>query len=227
MTSVERSVYKVVETFVSINGEGAKSGSLALFIRFQGCNLHCDYCDTEWANRDDTPYTEWTDDEIIDLVRESKVKNVTLTGGEPLIQKDIDKLIDRLITETDCRIEIETNGTISIEKWDGYYNNLSFTLDYKLPGSGVPHFAHTKNYGYLSEEDTVKFVCSNEEDLDVAREVIEKYSLSEKCNVFLSPVFGKIEPSEIVDYMMKHRMNGVRLQLQLHKFIWDPEKRGV
>ena len=163
MTSVERSVYKVVETFVSINGEGAKSGSLALFIRFQGCNLHCDYCDTEWANRDDAPYTEWTDDEIIDLVRESKVKNVTLTGGEPLIQKDIDKLIDRLITETDCRIEIETNGTISIEKWDGYYNNLSFTLDYKLPGSGVPHFAHTKNYGYLSEEDTVKFVCSNEE----------------------------------------------------------------
>lgn len=74
MTSVERSVYRVVETFVSINGEGAKSGSLALFIRFQGCNLHCDYCDTEWANRDDAPYTEWTDDEIIDLVRESKVK---------------------------------------------------------------------------------------------------------------------------------------------------------
>ncbi len=81
--------------------------------------------------------------------------------------------------------------------------------------------------GIFQKRDTVKFVCSNEEDLDVAREVIEKYSLSEKCNVFLSPVFGKIEPSEIVDYMMKHRMNGVRLQLQLHKFIWDPEKRGV
>lgn len=221
------SIYKVVETFVSINGEGAKSGALALFIRFQGCNLNCNYCDTEWANKDDAPYTEMTADEIIERVKMSNVKNVTLTGGEPLIQRDIDILIDRLTDETDCRIEIETNGTRSIKKWDVRPDKLCFTLDYKLPGSGVPSDMDTDNYNYLSTRDTVKFVCSDESDLDAARIIIDKYSLVSKCNVFLSPVFGRIEPAFMVDYMVKYKMNDVRLQLQLHKFIWDPEERGV
>lgn len=221
------SIYKVVETFVSINGEGAKSGALALFIRFQGCNLNCNYCDTEWANKDDAPYTEMTADEIIERVKMSNVKNVTLTGGEPLIQRDIDILINRLTDETDCRIEIETNGTRSIKKWDVRSDKLCFTLDYKLPGSGVSSDTDTDNYNYLSTGDTVKFVCSDESDLDAARSIIDKYSLVCKCNVFLSPVFGRIEPAFMVDYMVKHKMNDVRLQLQLHKFIWDPEERGV
>jgi len=84
-----------------------------------------------------------------------------------------------------------------------------------------------ENYELLCPEDTVKFVCGSREDLDVARDVMNRYDLRERCHVYLSPVFGRIEPADIVEYMKEHRMNGVTLQLQIHKFIWDPDKKGV
>lgn len=88
-------------------------------------------------------------------------------------------------------------------------------------------FMLTENYDIIDGRDTVKFVVSSEDDLKKAKEIIEKYKLVEKCPVYFSPVFGKIEPSEIVDFMIKNKMNGINMQLQLHKFIWDPDKRGV
>ena len=219
--------YKVVEIFTSINGEGQRAGELALFIRFAGCNLNCNYCDTVWANELDVEYMEMTEQELVLKIRESGIRNVTLTGGEPLIQKGMKELLESFSILSDVRIEIETNGSISIEEYRNVPNRPSFTLDYKLPGSGMNAYMNMDNYNYLLPEDTVKFVVSDRNDLNQANRIIKEYKLQGKCGIYLSPVFGRIEPAEIVDYMVEHKMNQVHVQLQLHKFIWDPMQRGV
>lgn len=220
-------VYKVVETFISINGEGQHAGELALFIRFAGCNLNCNYCDTRWANQPDVVYQEMTETEIKALVTDSGVRNVTLTGGEPLLQPGMYQLLETIGSLPDIRIEIETNGSVDIGPYMTLIRRPAFTLDYKLPGSGMEAGMNTENYRYLTKEDTVKFVISDKADLTRAREIIEQYQLEGRCGIYYSPVFGRIRPAEIVDDMIEHRLNGVHMQLQMHKFIWDPEQRGV
>ncbi|HAQ52791.1 MAG TPA: putative 7-carboxy-7-deazaguanine synthase QueE [Lachnospiraceae bacterium] len=216
---------QVVEKFVSINGEGLRAGELAVFIRFKGCNLSCSYCDTTWANEKECPYEEMSPLDIFNYIKSTKVRNVTLTGGEPLLQKDIDKLIDLIEEDDYIRIEIETNGAVDIRRFSS--DKVTFTMDYKLPQSGMEEKMLLENFSFLKEKDTVKFVASSKEDLDKAYDIIKKYSLIEKCHVYFSPVFGNIEPDEIVDYMISNNMNDIRLQIQMHKVIWDPEKRGV
>lgn len=219
--------YKVVEIFTSINGEGCRAGQLALFIRFQKCNLHCSYCDTRWANTDSAAYTELTEDELYDEIKKSGIKNITLTGGEPLLQPEIGVLLHKLAADDALSVEIETNGSISIEKFSRLKNPPLFTLDYKLPGSGMEAYMKVENFAYLKPEDTVKFVAGSRQDLERAREIIAGFQLTEKCSVYISPVFGAIAPAEIVEFMKQYRLNGVNLQLQLHKIIWDPQQRGV
>ena len=216
----------VVEKFVSINGEGARAGELAAFIRFKGCNLNCSYCDTKWANQPEAPSISCSVAELEDWVKSSGVKNVTLTGGEPLLQAEIAELTEALL-EQGNRVELETNGSVSLKTLAGLKNRPVFTMDYKLPSSGMEGYMLTENFDYLNAADSVKFVSGSISDLERAAEIIEKYSLSEKCSVFISPVFGEIDPSEIVEFMKDRGLNEVRLQLQLHKFIWEPTKRGV
>lgn len=219
--------YKVVEIFTSINGEGRRAGQLALFIRFQKCNLHCSYCDTRWANTDSAAYTEMTEDELYDEIKKSGIRNITLTGGEPLLQPEIDVLLHKLAADDALSVEIETNGSISIEEFSRLKNPPLFTVDYKLPGSGMEKYMKVENFAYLKPEDTVKFVAGSRQDLERAREIIAGFQLTEKCSVYISPVFGAIAPAEIVEFMKQYRLNGVNLQLQLHKIIWDPQQRGV
>lgn len=218
--------FSVVEKFVSINGEGSRAGELAVFIRFRKCNLNCSYCDTKWANSDEVSAEIMSVGQLAEYVRETGVKNVTLTGGEPLLQDELYSLIEALMKQRNS-VEIETNGSISIEKFCGKIYRPLFTLDYKLPCSGMESAMIMKNYDLLEKNDTVKFVCGGIRDLEKAAGIIGKYDLVNKCHVYLSPVFGMIEAADMVDFMEKNKMNGVRLQLQLHKFIWDPEKRGV
>lgn len=218
--------YCIAEKFVSINGEGRKAGQPAVFIRFKGCNLNCSYCDTLWANFDDCPAEIMTADDILIYIQKTGIKNVTLTGGEPLIQTGIYELVD-LLCQNELDIEIETNGSEDISSFKKMKIMPSFTLDYKLPSSGMEQFMNMKNYRFLTDNDTVKFVCGSHEDLKKALEIIEKNHLTKKCAVYLSPVFGKIDPREIVDFMLINKMNGINFQLQLHKFIWNPEQRGV
>ena len=218
--------YPVAELFASINGESVRAGEPAVFVRFRGCNLACSYCDTKWANRPDCPVRMMTAEEIADYADRAGIADVTLTGGEPLLQKDPDVLISRL-TASGHRVELETNGSVSVEALSRLEPRPVFTLDYKLPGSGMESAMLTENYRFLAKEDSVKFVSGSRKDLERAAEIIERYRLTEKCSVFISPVFGKIAPADIVAFLLERRMNGVRLQLQLHKFIWDPEKRGV
>jgi 7-carboxy-7-deazaguanine synthase len=224
--------FRVVEQFISINGEGRRAGQLALFIRFAGCNLSCEYCDTKWANEKAVSYQEYTVDELYRMIKESKVKNITLTGGEPLIQPNIDKLLETLRQDTELRIEIETNGSVDIQAFlsekELLQDNVSFTLDYKTSVSGMEEKMHMQNYVNLRKQDTVKFVVGSTRDLEKAKDIIENYHLVAKgCGIYVSPCFGKIEPADMVDFLVEHRLNDVNVQLQLHKFIWDPDKRGV
>ena len=221
---------RVVEHFISINGEGRRAGQLALFIRFAGWNLNCEYCDTKWANDKDVDAVSYTLRELLALIHDSGVKNVTLTGGEPLLQPGMDKLLGRLRENPELRVEIETNGSVDIQPfWCGASgDNVSFTLDYKTSASGMEQCMCLTNYSLADQKDTVKFVVGCHEDLEGCRQIIEQYRLREKgCGVYISPCFGEIEPSEIVDYIVAHRMNDVNVQLQLHKYIWNPDARGV
>lgn len=215
---------KVVEKFTSINGEGTRAGELAVFVRFKGCNLRCSYCDTMWANEVDCSYEEETPEEITNYVLATGIRNVTLTGGEPLLQKDIRKLI-YLLLQAGLRVEIETNGAVRLSEF--CEERPIFTMDYKLPSSGCEEHMIAENMELLEINDTVKFVCGSQEDLVKALEVIQTYDLTSRCHVYFSPVFGSIEPVQMVEFMLEHQLNDVRLQIQMHKVIWDPNERGV
>lgn len=266
---------RLAESFVSINGEGPRAGELALFLRFVGCNLSCSYCDTRWANEPGCEYEDKSIEELIDLVASSGIKNVTLTGGEPMLQQELPALARGLLRLHGIRIEIETNGAVSLcemagirakaEPYEDMHGQpgeaglsddgktvtrkhenksgnkpgnksgnkpvnvvrLSFTMDYKLPSSGCESAMLTDNFRYLRQEDTVKFVSGSREDLERAADIISQHNLTERCHVYISPVYGSIDPQDIVGFMAERKMNDVRLQLQLHKLIWDPCKRGV
>ena len=219
---------KVAEKFISINGEGTRAGELAVFVRFVGCNLRCTYCDTMWANEPGCPYEEMTPAQICDYVRSTGISNVTLTGGEPLLQKQMGELIGQLIRDCGVRVEIETNGAVDLHPFAQIPEGRpSFTMDYKLPSSGCEDRMITENFSVLQAQDTVKFVSGSREDLERAAEIIEEYGLLDRCYVYFSPVFGKIEPAEIVDFMLENKLNKARIQIQMHKVIWDPDERGV
>ncbi len=217
--------YKLAEHFISINGEGQCAGELALFLRFAGCNLRCDWCDTAWACGKDAPHEAVTLPDLAKIAADAVgcgVRNVTLTGGEPLLQENI-----RAVMEQFCgmglRVEVETNGAVPLEPFIGC--GAVFTMDYKLPSSNMERFMHTENFALLHAKDTVKFVCGSRADVFRAKEIAAQYK--PQCPLYLSPVFGRIEPAEIVEIMKAERMGSFRLQLQLHKFIWDPMARGV
>ena len=218
--------FKVVEIFESINGEGMRAGELAVFVRMKGCNLSCNYCDTMWANEADCEFEEMTADRIVERVKKSGIKNVTLTGGEPLLQKDADKLLKLFSDEKDIRVEIETNGSVNLSPFLKY-ENTSFTMDYKLPESDMEKYMDLENFKILRKKDTLKFVASSVNDLKKAKDIIEKYDLIDRVNIIFSPVFGKIELTDIVDFLKDNKLNDVRMQLQMLKFIWAPDERGV
>lgn len=219
--------YNVIEKFTSVNGEGIRSGQLTTFVRFKGCNLRCSYCDSSYTF-DKNEYSEiMSEQQIIDYVRSTGSKNVTLAGGEPLFQKGIIPLIKKLC-ENDFSVEIETNGSFDIKEISQIEKNRPFiTLDYKTSASGMEKHNLFSNYDYVNKNDCVKFVVGSIEDLQNAVQVCNKYDLVQKTNVLLSPVWEAIEPSEIVEFMKENKLNGYRLQLQIHKFIWNPDERGV
>ena len=219
--------YKVVEKFVSINGEGYLSGQLAIFIRFKGCNLDCSYCDTRWANEENATYELMTKEDIYNYIKSTEVKNVTLTGGEPLIQEGMMELLSFLCKDENISIEIETNGSVDIERFTKIEKNRpKFTMDYKLSFSNMEDKMIGNNFKYLTKNDTVKFVVSSK-DLERTKYIIDKYNLINTTNVYISPVFGEVDMNDIVEFMKNNKMNGATLQIQLHKVIWDPNKKGV
>jgi len=220
----------IAERFISINGEGRKAGELCQFIRFAECNLRCTYCDTAWSQVPDSALDFLEVSRLVSDAQANGITNVTLTGGEPLLQNRLHELIRRLLTQGNS-VEIETNGSLPLNELMNLRNpsddHLCFTVDYKLPDSGMEDAMCLSNLELVGHQDVVKFVASSRGDLERAAEIIAQYRLSERTQVYISPVAGSIEPSEIVEFMKEKKLNSVRLQLQLHKYIWDPAQRGV
>lgn len=227
-------MYKVVEIFDSIEGEGKRAGSPATFIRLAGCNLRCSYCDTLYAlfgEAEECKFTEMSLDDILD--RDIK-KYVTLTGGEPLIADGIEELADELLMRGH-EVNIETNGATDIMAFMRDLrihdeDKLFFTIDYKLPTSGVEDKMLWSNFESLMPQDVVKFVVGSDEDFDRMIEVVGKmkriYDVMPR--IFIGAVYGKYDLQVLTDKIVKESLlEEANLQLQLHKIIWDANKRGV
>lgn len=218
-------MFSVNEIFYSIEGEGIRAGYPCVFVRFNGCNLHCKYCDTGYAQRPGIPNMDVSD--IVSQVKEYNCPRVTLTGGEPLLQKGIDKLVDVLVHE-DIEVNIETNGSIPLDLYYWPAEGVLFTVDYKTGASGESSKMYMENFQYLCHSDVIKFVVGSKEDIRQAFDVVDKYlNQWNPPMIFFSPVFGEIEPKDIVEAIKQSGHTECRVQLQLHKFIWPPEQRGV
>lgn len=220
----------ITERFISINGEGKKAGELSYFVRFAGCNLKCSYCDTPWSQCPESHTELLPVSQITEILASSGISNVTLTGGEPLLQPLLPSLVSSLIANGHD-VEIETNGSVAIEPLAALRkpgtDRLSITMDYKLPDSNMEGLMHLENLNVLDKYDSVKFVASSPADLAKALEIIEHHDLTNRTTVYFSPVAGRIEAAEVVAFLKEKQLNRVKLQLQLHKFIWNPNERGV
>lgn len=214
---------RVVEIFKSIDGEGKRAGEPAVFIRLHGCNLNCSYCDTKYSHNDSKDFTDMTIQNIVDEVSKYDCRNITLTGGEPLIHENVYELIKALSNEN-FNINIETNGSVDISPFIKF-PNVFVTIDYKCKSSDCEDLMYLPNYKLLRKCDVLKFVVSNKEELKDAIKVCGL--VSPKSAVYFSPVWGVMDLQELADFVINCKLHNVHLQLQLHKIIWDINKRGV
>lgn len=208
------------ELFLSIQGEGSLAGSPCVFIRLAGCNLHCSYCDSEYAARDEGKPEEIT--KIISKVESYRVGLVEVTGGEPLIQPGAGELLLRLCDEG-YQVMVETNGSIDLKPFD---RRLKFIIDIKTPGSGAGDTFLESNFELLDPADEVKFVITSPEDFSWAAALVSELALDSRHTVLFSPAWGLVEPAQLVKWLLESGVNA-RLSLQLHKIIWSPDAKGV
>lgn len=213
---------RVVEIFKSIDGEGKRAGLPTTFVRLAGCNLRCEYCDTTYA-LDASCAQQMSADEIIEECKKLGVSSITLTGGEPLVHPHVITLLAEMNKTHLFDINVETNGTVDPSKYHSL-ENVWFTVDYKCPSSGEERKMNSRAFETLREKDVLKFVVGTEEDLNRALEVIETYQPA--AQIYFSPVFG-FDASKIVDFLLEKDLLHCKVQLQLHKYIWDKDKRGV
>ena len=210
---------KINEIYCSIQGEGSKAGLPCVFIRLTFCNLRCSYCDTEYA------FYEGKDlsiGDIIEKIREYNCSLVEITGGEPLVQEESISLMKQL-ADSGFEVLLETGGSLSIKNIDP---RVKIIMDLKTPSSGMVKKNMYENINCLKKDDEVKFVIGSREDYLWSKNTIEKYALDKKASILLSVVFGKLLPVELVNWILEDKLN-VRFQLQMHKFIWKPDERGV
>jgi 7-carboxy-7-deazaguanine synthase len=226
---------KVNEIFKSIQGESTYAGLPCTFIRLTGCNLRCSWCDTQYA------YEEGEELSIEEVLR--KVEDlegigdytlgakspkatehslVEITGGEPLLQKEVYSLIERLLTKK-YRVLLETNGSLNLGRLD---KRVVKILDLKCPDSGMSERMNWGNLKKLNAKDEIKFVLSSKRDYEWAKEIISNYSLNKNRILLMSPVKGRLKPEKLAKWILEDGLTA-RLQLQIHKYIWPRKKRGV
>ncbi len=210
---------KVNEIFFSVQGESSKMGLPCVFVRLTYCNLRCTYCDTEYSFYEGK---EMSIEEIISEVKKYNCKLVEVTGGEPLVQKEsIDLMKD--LCDAGFEVMLETGGSLPVEDVD---DRVKIVMDLKCPSSKMEKKNLYDNISHLKEKDEIKFVIGTREDYDWSKEIISKYDLNGKHEILFSVVFGELEPLTLVNWILEDKLN-VRFQLQMHKFIWEPETRGV
>ncbi len=210
---------KINEIFYSIQGESSLMGLPCVFVRLTYCNLRCSYCDTEYA------FYEGKDMSINEILAEVKkygCKLVEITGGEPLVQENVNELM-KLLSELGYKVMLETGGSLPIKDID---KSVKIIMDLKTPSSKMMNKNLYENIDFLKSDDEVKFVIGNREDYEWSKDIIFKYSLDKKSKVLMSPVFNVLENIDLAKWILEDKLN-VRFQVQLHKYIWHPETRGV
>lgn len=213
----------ISEIFYSIQGEGTRSGLPCVFIRLQGCNLRCSWCDTPYALEIKQEEKLMTFAEIISEVEQYNCNFIEFTGGEPLQQQEVIELINHFANQGKT-VAIETNGYHSFENLNSRVIKI---MDIKCPGSKMQKFNNFDNLLYLTKHDEIKFVVLDKNDFDYACEIISTYNLENLVGTILfSPVFGKCQPIDLANWILSARKN-YRMQLQMHKYIWHPDTRGV
>jgi 7-carboxy-7-deazaguanine synthase len=216
---------RIIEQFYSIQGESTFAGLPCHFVRLHGCNLRCSYCDTPYAYEEGVKFDLLSTADLITAYMENMPKLVEFTGGEPLLQ--VDPLIEvcrELIKYS--TVLIETNGSISIEPFKMAPANLVMVMDVKTPSSKMESKICYDNFKHLRNVDEVKFLIGNYEDFQFTKQIIETYNLQTRCKPMCSPIFGSIDLAEMASWILKETPY-MRMQLQLHKIIWDPKTRGV
>lgn len=210
---------KLYEIYTSISGETHHAGRPTTLVRFAGCDLRCSYCDTAHA------FSGGADVSVDAIVAECKARSaplVLLTGGEPLLQRDLPELAARLLGEG-FAVMIETGGHRDIASLP---EGVEVILDMKTPDSGESHKMFLPNLDRVDENDAVKFVIGSRGDYEWSKKIIADHGLERRCHVLLSPSFGVLEPKLLVEWMLADKLHA-RLNLQIHKFVWAPETRGV
>lgn len=207
---------RITEIFYSLQGESRTVGLPTVFVRLTGCPLRCGYCDTEYA------FYGGEKMDIADIVEQVAGYNpryVCVTGGEPLAQPNCIPLLSA-ICDLGVEVSLETSGAMDISKVDP---RVVKVMDLKTPGSGEESKNRYSNIELLRQQDQLKFVICNREDYDWARAKLDDYQLAERCEVLFSPIHGELKPADLADWIVEDNLP-VRMQLQLHKYLWGDEK---
>jgi 7-carboxy-7-deazaguanine synthase len=210
---------RITEIYQSIQGESSYAGLPCIFVRTTGCDLRCTWCDSEFAFYGGEKMSV---DEIIERVKQFSGRLVELTGGEPMLQKDLPELASRLLAE-DYTVMIETGGHRDLSTLDSRVIKI---MDIKCPASGESDKNLWSNLEYLTPNDEIKFVIADRADYEWACKIITSHQLEERVKILFSPVFNSIDPKDLVDWILKDGLKA-RFQLQLHKYIWSPDERRV
>jgi len=207
---------RVTEIFYSLQGEARTVGLPTVFIRLTGCPLRCGYCDTTYAFQGGV----WKSlDEILAKVEQYHPRYITVTGGEPLAQKQCTNLLSKLC-DAGYAVSLETSGALDVS---GVDPRVSKVMDLKTPGSGEESKNRYQNIAELTENDQVKFVICNREDYEWSVNKLNEYKLAERCEVLFSPIHGELKPDQLAEWILADRLL-VRFQIQLHKYLWNDEQ---
>ena len=211
---------KVCEIFTGIQGESSYAGIPCTFIRLSGCNLRCSYCDTKYSYEEGVEIRIGT---IMKKVEDAGVNLVEITGGEPLLQQEEMLDLTARLIDAGYDVLIETNGSVSIRPID---SRAVVIMDVKTPASGMSGRNDFSNFDCVKQKDEIKFVLSDRNDYVWSRSIVQGYGLAKRCTVLFSPAYGALLPRELAGWIVKDRL-AVRLNLQLHKYIYGPEERMV
>ena len=209
---------KVFEIFYSLQGESSRVGLPTIFIRLSGCPMRCHYCDTAYAFQGGSMMGM---DDIMSSIKKYDTRYVTVTGGEPLAQKEVLNLL-KTLADSDYEVSLETGGGLSIKEVDP---RVKIILDIKTPESGEEKKNHWENLEVINSKDEIKFVICSRGDYEWAKQILDQYQLTEKCEILFSPVYQKLNATDLGNWILKDQLH-VRMQIQLHKLLWG-EKPGV
>ncbi len=210
---------RVTEIFHSIQGESSFAGQPCVFVRLTGCPLRCTWCDTEYSFYGGT---EMTVEAVCETIRGYQCRLVEVTGGEPLHQPEAPGLVERLCGEG-YEVLVETSGALDVSALDP---RARLIVDIKCPGSGMVERMRWGNMHQLRAKDEAKFVIKDRADYEWACSVLKEYDLAGRCTVLFGPVFGQLDPRQLAEWILADRVP-VRLQMQMHKYIWSPDMKGV